>query len=167
MTAQAGEEVRIRPMRESDVPAAMEVLGRWNMAPRPDEPDAERTGLVVDQSFVAERGGRVVGTASYLMLGPDTAETASLAVDPGSRGLGLGYRLQVARLKAMWRRGVRRVRTETDRPDTIRWYIEKFGYRRIGTNPKKHDFSLSAVDHWVVLELDLADWVREAGLDQD
>lgn len=158
-------EVIIRPMRASDVPVATDILGKWNMAPRPEEPDAERSGLDVARSFVAERDGKVLGTASYIVLGPETAETASLAVDPGSRGLGLGYRLQAARLEAMWERGIRHVRTETDRPETVRWYIDKFGYRRIGTAPKKHDFSVSEIDHWIVLELDLGEWInrREPG----
>lgn len=152
-------DVTIRAMRESDVPRALEILQQWNMAPRPEEPDAERRGIDVARSFVAERDGIILGTASYIVLGPGTAETASLAVDPGSRGLGLGYRLQAARLEAMWARGIRHVRTETDRPETVRWYIEKFGYRRAGTAPKKHDFSVSGVDHWVVLELDLGEWI--------
>ncbi len=57
----------------------------------------------------------------------------------------------------MRRRGVRRVRTETDRPATVRWYVRRFGYRIVGTNPKKHVFSRPDVDHWTVLNLDLAD----------
>jgi N-acetylglutamate synthase-like GNAT family acetyltransferase len=156
----ATDRIEIRPMRPEDLPAAMAVLERWNMAPLAGRADAERSEIVVENSFVAERAGRVVGTASYLMLGEGVAETASLAVDPQSRGSGLGYRLQVARLEAMWRRGVRHVRTEADRPETIRWYTEKFGYRRVGTNPKKHAFSLPDVDEWVVLELDLERWVQ-------
>jgi hypothetical protein len=56
----------------------------------------------------------------------------------------------------MRRRGVRRVRTETDRPATVRWYVRRFGYRVVGTNPKKHAFSLPDVDVWTVLELELA-----------
>jgi hypothetical protein len=63
--------------------------------------------------------------------------------------------LQSARLDEMRRRGIRRVRTEADRPETIRWYVEMFGYRIVGTNPKKHAFSLEDVDFWTVLELDL------------
>lgn len=153
------DDVIIRPMTESDVPAALGILKQWNMAPRPEEPDAERSQIDVARSFVAERDGKILGTASYIVLGPGTAETASLAVDPGSRGLGLGYRLQAARLQAMWEQGIRRVRTETDRPDTVRWYIDRFGYRRAGTAPKKHDFSVSGIDHWVVLELDLVEWI--------
>ncbi len=57
----------------------------------------------------------------------------------------------------MRRRGVRRVRTETDRPATVRWYVRRFGYRIVGNNPKKHVFSRPDVDHWTVLNLDLAD----------
>ena len=70
-------------------------------------------------------------------------------------GKGIGYRLQAARLEEIRRRGFSRVRTETDRPETVAWYKRRFGYREVGTNPKKHDFGLPDVDHWTVLELDL------------
>ncbi len=152
--------VRIRRMRDEDLSDAMAILERWDMAPTPDEADAERSGLEVANSFVAEQAGRVVGVASFIRLAPDVGETASLAVDPECRGLGIGYALQVARFQEMQRRGIRWVRTETDRPETISWYERKFGYRRVGTNPKKHAFSLPDVDHWTVLELDLREWVR-------
>ena len=148
-------EVEIRKMRDSDVPAAMDVLSNWNMAPRVGDADAERSGIEVPHSFVAQLDGRIVGTCSYLVLSPDVAETASLAVDPAVKGQGVGYRLQQARLDEMRARGFKKVRTETDRPETIRWYVERFGYRIVGSNPKKHDFSLSDVDTWTVLELEL------------
>ena len=54
--------------------------------------------------------------------------------------------------------GIRTVHTETDREETVDWYVRKFGYQRIGTNPKKHDFSLPDIDEWVVLRLDLDDY---------
>lgn len=142
-------------MRPDDVPAAMRILEEWNMAPDSDRENAERSEIVVENAFVAVVDGEIVGTAGWFALSDDVAETASLAVDPAYRGLGIGYRLQSARLDAMRERGFERVRTETDRPATIRWYIEKFGYRKIGTNPKKHAFSLPDVDEWTVLELDL------------
>jgi len=148
-------DVEIRKMRDEDVPAAMELLSKWNMAPRVGDAEAERSGIEVPHSFVAEIEGRIVGTCSYLMLAEDVAETASLAVDPAVKGQGVGFRLQQARLDEMRARGIRKVRTETDRPETIRWYIERFGYRVVGSNPKKHDFSLSDVDAWTVLELEL------------
>jgi N-acetylglutamate synthase-like GNAT family acetyltransferase len=145
--------VAIRKMTESDLPAAMQLLRRWNMAPRTGDASAERSGIVIDHSFVAESEGKLVGIASYLLHSSELAETASLAVDPDYRGLGLGYRLQQARLDEMRARGIKRLRTEADRPETIAWYIQKFGYRVVGTNPKKHSFSLPDVDHWTVLEL--------------
>lgn len=149
------KDVTIRKMREEDVPAAMELLAKWNMAPRLGDASAERSGIEVAHAFVAEAEGRIVGTCSYLLLADDVAETASLAVDPAVKGGGVGFRLQQARLDEMRARGIRKVRTETDRPETIRWYIDRFGYRVVGTNPKKHDFSLPDVDTWTVLELDL------------
>jgi N-acetylglutamate synthase-like GNAT family acetyltransferase len=148
----------IRKMHEADLPACMAILARWNMAPRPasaDNPDPERSGIEVDNGFVAESAGRIVGTCSYIVHSPELAETASLAVDPDFKGGGVGFLLQQARLKEMRQRGIRCVRTETDRPDTIRWYVKRFGYRIVGTNPKKHAFSLPDVDRWTVLELDL------------
>ena len=152
-------DVVIRKMRASDVDDAMALLDRWNMAPRAatdDQPDVERSGLDVARSFVAHQGDRLVGVASYLVHSDELAETASLAVDPTIRGAGIGFRLQEARLAEMREQGIRRVRTETDRPETIDWYIRKFGYRKVGTNPKKHDFSLGDVDFWTVLELELS-----------
>lgn len=150
--------VRIRKMREGDIPAAMDILDGYDMAPTTDQEDAERSEIRVENSFVAEAGDDIVGTASYIVHSDTLAETASMAVHPDYRGEGLGYRLQTARLEEMRSRGIESVRTETDRPGTIEWYIEHFGYERVGTNPKKHDFSLSGVDEWTVLELDLDAW---------
>jgi len=152
--------VRIRKMREDDLPECMAILAAWNMAPRlptEDTPDPERTGIEVANGFVAEAGGRIVGTCSYIVHSADLAETASLAVDPACKGGGVGHLLQQARLDEMRERGIKTVRTETDRPETIRWYVEHFGYRVVGTNPKKHAFSLTDVDYWTVLELDLVE----------
>ena len=148
----------VRKMCTADVAACMAILDRWNMAPRPatDElPDPERSGIDVANGFVAEDAGRIVGTCSYIVHSPELAETASLAVDPSCKGGGVGFLLQQARLDEMRRRGIKVVRTETDRPETIRWYVERFGYAIIGTSPKKHAFSLTDVDCWTVLELRL------------
>lgn len=149
------DAVQIRSMRPADVSAALEVLGAWNMAPTPERANAERSGIIVENAFVAEHDGRVIGTAGWFAISDTMAETASLAVDPDYQGLGIGYRLQEARLASMRERGFCTVRTETDRPATIKWYVEKFGYRIIGTNPKKHTFSLADVNEWTVLEMAL------------
>jgi N-acetylglutamate synthase-like GNAT family acetyltransferase len=161
MTDTDDTTVRIRKMREDDIQPAMAILEEWDMAPETDREGAERSELRVDNSFVAEDGDTVVGTASYIVHSETLGETASMAVDPDYRGEGVGYRLQVARLEEMRSRGIETVRTETDRPRTIEWYVGKFGYERVGTNPKKHDFSLPDVDEWTVLELDLVAWADE------
>ncbi len=150
--------VKIRKMRSEDYAASMQILDQWNMAPVGPSAglqNPERSELNIHHSFVADDDGTIVGVCSYIVHSPELAETASLAVDPSYQGLGLGYQLQLARLKAMKARGIRKVHTETDREDTINWYIRKFGYVQTGTNPKKHDFSLADVDEWTVLQLDL------------
>lgn len=153
----------IRPMRPRDVEEATAILAAWNMAPEPDRPHPERTELIVENSFVATEGDRVIGVASFLRLSDEVAETASLAVHPDYRGRGVGTRLQRARLQEMRRRGFEKVRTETDRPETIRWYVGKFGYRVLGTSPKKHEFSLRDIDEWTVLELNLKEEPEDGG----
>ena len=146
--------IEIRKLTDQELPAVLALLARWNMAPRLGDPSAERSEIIVENTFVAVQAGRIVGVASYILHSHGFAETASLAVDCKYLGQGVGYRLQQARLEEMRSRGVRRVRTEADRPETIRWYVEKFGYRIVGTNPKKHDFGRSDIDRWTVLELD-------------
>ena len=153
--------VQIRKMCQEDYDAAIAILDKWNMAPvepSDDIENPERSVLDVGKSFVAVDSGRIVGVCSYILHNPELAETASLAVDQSYCGKGVGYRLQVARLDEMKRIGIRTVHTETDREDTINWYIKKFGYKRTGSNPKKHDFSLADVDIWTVLQLDLNDY---------
>jgi N-acetylglutamate synthase-like GNAT family acetyltransferase len=158
MTDTSETTVRIRKMTDGDVSAAMAILDQWDMAPETDNDDAERSTIRVENSFVAEANDTIVGVGSYIVHSETLGETASLAVTPEYRGKGIGYRLQTARLEEMHDRGIETVRTETDRPETIEWYIEKFEYERVGTNPKKHDFSLTDIDEWTVLELDLAEW---------
>ena len=156
----AATRAAIRKMRPEDMAAVMELLGKWNMAPikvSADVPTPERDRLELDNTFVALLRGRVVGVASYLHPGERWAETASLAVDPEYLGCGIGYQLQLARLEEMRAKGIVHVRTESDRPEVIRWYMDKFGYRVTGQHPKKHAFGRMDCDHWTVLELDLVD----------
>ena len=156
-----GPDVVIRRMQESDRPAAMSILSHWNMAPRPpsaDVPDPERSALLVETSFVATADDVVVGVASYILHADRLAETASLAVAPAWLGSLVGEQLQNARLMELQARGVERVRTESDRREVVDWYVRKYGYRVVGTAPKKHSFGLGNVHHWTVLELDLRSW---------
>jgi GNAT superfamily N-acetyltransferase len=83
------------------------------------------------------------------------AEGASLAVDPAFHSQGIGEQLQIAGYRDMYARGIRVVRGETDRPETVRWLVARFGHRIVGTVPKRHAFGSPDVDQWTVLELDL------------
>ena len=154
-------DVAIRKMCEDDRLPVMRLLSRWNMAPlapSPDVPDPERSTLLVENTFVANADGILIGVASYILHGDGSAETASLAVDPAWLGSHVGANLQKARLMEMKARGIERVRTEADRPGVVDWYVRKFRYRIVGTARKKHPFGLASVDHWTVLELDLRAW---------
>ena len=145
-------------MRPEDRDPVMAILAHWNMAPvspSAEIPHPERTGIEIDHSFVAIDGSRVVGVCSYILLSDAVAETASLAVHPEYKGSGAGYALQTARLAEMKSRGIKKVRTESDRPETIDWYIRKFGYKVVGRNRKKHPFGLKDIDYWTELEVDL------------
>jgi len=151
-------KIEIRQMCPQDLPRVIGILAHWSMAPvAPGAacPVPETTGLEPDHTLVAIVGGEIVGVASYVLLGAARAETASLALDPAWRGQGIGERLQRERLAALKALGIRHVRTEADRPETIAWYLRKFGYRIAGTAPKKHAFSLKDVPDWTVLELEL------------
>ena len=146
-------------MQQQHMDAVMELLGKWNMAPKKASdtvPNPERDNLDIDNTFIALLDGQLVGVASYILLGGRRAETASLAVDPEFLGCGIGYELHMARLAEMRSKGIVHLRTETDRPEVIHWYINKFGYRVTGKNPKKHAFGHPEYDYWTVLELDLS-----------
>ncbi|MBN2809470.1 MAG: GNAT family N-acetyltransferase [Deltaproteobacteria bacterium] len=149
----------IRKMKPEDLDNVMAILSKWNMAPVAADskiPDPERDRIEIDNTFVAELQGSIVGVASYFILSDNHAETASLAVNPEFLGCGIGFRLQEARLEEMRNRGIQRLRTESDRPEVIHWYVNKFGYRITGKNHKKHLFGDFNRDHWTVLELDLS-----------
>lgn len=151
-------QVLIRKMRVEDTAPAMALLAQWNMAPVQASlsiPHPERDHLELSNTFVAILQGKLVGAASWLRIDAMRAETASLAVDREFIGCGVGQKLQEARIAEMRDAGIVQVRTEADRPDVIRWYIDKFGYRVVGTNQKKHAFGLAEQDCWTVLELQL------------
>jgi 3-keto-5-aminohexanoate cleavage enzyme len=151
-------QVTIRKMKSDDMQGVMGILAEWNMAPIKADaniPAPERDRIEIDNTFVAELQGQIVGTCGYYILNETHAETASLAVDPEFLGCGIGFQLQEARLREMRKRGIRHLRTESDRPEVIHWYINKFGYRMTGTNPKKHAFGHPGRDFWTILELDL------------
>jgi N-acetylglutamate synthase-like GNAT family acetyltransferase len=157
-------DIVIRKMREEDMEEVLKLLAMWNMVPRrptPEIPVTEHEDLIIDNTFVAEMQNRIIGASSYIFLSENRAETLSLVIDPQYQGSGIGHRLQLARMQEMYSRSIRYVHTEADRPETIEWYIKKFGYKKKGKLRKLHNFSLADVDYWTVLELDLDEYFSE------
>jgi GNAT superfamily N-acetyltransferase len=169
MPARAPAVVEIRTMRADDLERVVEILGCWGMAPvapSPERPVTERSGLEAGRTLVALVEGRIVGVASYVIELPRFAVTESLAVDPAWLGHGIGERLHRSRLDILRAKGIEKVRTEADRPRTIEWYVKHFGCRIVGTIPKKHPFGLEGVNEWTLLEPDLQpDETRRSGPD--
>lgn len=158
--------IEIRGMRPSDLSQVMRLLAHWNIAPM--EPSAavpvpERTELVIDHAYVALDGERIVGVCSYILRSPTLAEGASFGVDPTYHCRGIGEKLLMSMRRGMVSRGIRVVRSEADRPETIRWLVERMGCRIVGTTPKRHAFGSPGVGEWTVLEFDLARLSELAG----
>jgi len=151
-----GDQIRIEPATEADMPAMLAVLETVNMH---HVPSVEMPELDWRCCFVACDGGMVVGMSGYKMLSETQGKTTLMAVDPAYRRYGLGMRLQMERLRAMDALGAASVITNADRPVTIAWYEKHFGYRKIGSEPKVHQFGDPDVDEWTTLEMDLKAWM--------
>jgi GNAT superfamily N-acetyltransferase len=149
--------VTFRDMQPADLDQVLALLAHWNLAPlapSPDNPHPERTTFAVENATVAVDGGRIVGVNSFLVLSQTTAEGASFAVAPAYRGQGIGKQLIAASRRKMYHRGIRTLKSEADRPEVIRMFVER-GARVVGTVPKRHAFGSADADHWTVLEIDL------------
>ena len=149
--------VEIRKMQPSDTEQVLKLLTLWNIAPvvpSPEVPVPERTEIIVDNTYVATDGDCIVGVCSFYQHSPVLGEAGSLAVDPAYHRRGVGDLLGLAMRRAMYTRGIRTVRSESDRPETIKWLVGR-GHRIVGTVPKRHAFGSSEVSEWTVLEFDL------------
>ena len=81
-----------------------------------------------------------------------------MVVDQRYRGWGVGKMLQQRRMEEMLCRGVQKLTTNADLPETIAWYQKHFGYRKVGMLQKLHDFGDPDIDQWTTLEVNLATW---------
>ena len=93
MTSAEEQAVIIRPAKEEDVPAIVDLVNTYAaqnlMLPRSPR-EVERT---LTSWLVAEQDGRVIGCGALSILSPDLAEIRSLAVAPDRAGKGIGSRL--------------------------------------------------------------------------
>jgi N-acetylglutamate synthase-like GNAT family acetyltransferase len=149
--------IEIRKMQPSDFMQVMKLLAHWNLAPLApsrEVPVPERTEVIVDNTYIALDGNGIVGVCSFIQHSPVLAEGASLAVDPAYHGRGVGDKLALAVRHEMIARGVRTIRSESDRPETIQWLVGR-GHRIVGSVPKRHAFGAHGITEWTVLEFDL------------
>jgi amino-acid N-acetyltransferase len=89
----------------------------------------------IQEFFVAELGGRVVGCGALHVLWDDLAEVRTLAVHPDVRGHGVGHSLLQELLDQARRLGVRRVFTLTFE---VRFF-GRHGFREIEGTPIPHE----------------------------
>ncbi len=146
------QDVRIRKAEERDRFDILRIMEHWNMHHVPSE---EMPDLDISCFFIAEQEGRVVGASGYKLLSLTEGKTTLLGVDPHINGKGIGRKLQLARMKAMYDKGVESLITNADRPRTISWYKELFDYEEIGSLPKVHSFGDDSVSHWTTLKTNL------------
>ncbi|MFZ4525282.1 MAG: GNAT family N-acetyltransferase [Chlorobium sp.] len=135
-----------------DYTAILNVMEPWNMH---HVPSSEMESIDLSCFFIARIDGHIAGASGYKLLSETEGKTTLLGILPEFSGMGIGRALQDARLDSMFSAGIKRVITNADRPETILWYKKHYGYHEIGTLKKTCDFSLSAVDHWITLAMDL------------
>lgn len=150
----------VRRARPDEREAILEVMRPANMH---HVPSPEMGELDLDRFYVAVQEGEIVGAAGWAIRDDGSGKTTLLSVLPSHRGLGIGAALQDARLEAMRAEGARRVTTNADRPATIAWYRDRYGYRVVGELAKEHEFGDPEVDRWTTLELDLHAWASRPG----
>lgn len=145
--------LRLRRPVEGDWGRIMEVLETANFhhIGGPEMPD-----YPLEDCFVAEVGGVIVGVGGYRILDATTAKTTLLAVDPAYPGTGAGRALQQARQDYLKGRGIRTLYTNSDDERVVNWYRRHFGYRKTGKLiPKEASFGRDDRDHWINMVVDL------------
>lgn len=162
---------QIEPALDTDHDAILELMAHWNMqhVPSAEVEELYLPGFNVVRAAhddLATGGGAdggpapgaLIAACGHKLIAPGRGKNTLFAVHPRWRGHGLGHRLMDSALLALRRAGARTVLTNTDRPQSVAWYRDCYGYRIIGRLPKLMDFGDSAVDHWTTLELDLDAW---------
>lgn len=142
----------IRFARPEEIRDIIELMRPYNMH---HIPSPEMSPLDDKRFIVAEQNGQLLGAAGYTFVSEEIGKTTLMAVRPDCARMGLGKILQTRRMQILRGLGCTKIITNTDRPETIAWYKQHFGYREIGKLPKIHSFSLEHVPEWTTLESDL------------
>ena len=147
-------EVGLRPMRESDLHAIMEVEVRaypfpWTLG---IFRDCLRAGYPM---WVQERAGGIVGYG-VLSIAADEAHVLNLCTAPGSEGQGLGQRMLQALLRIARGHGARRVFLEVrpSNPRAIALY-DRSGFNEIGRRPRYYPAANNGREDAIVMAMEL------------
>lgn len=108
----------------------------------------------VQEFWIAERDGVVVGCGALHVMWEDLAEVRTLAVIPAERGTGLGHQLLARLVEVARELGVRRVFCLTFEVD----FFTRHGFRQIEGVPIEHEVFaqiLQSYDEGVAEFLDL------------
>lgn len=105
----------IRKAQMSDIPSIKSLIDANldTLLPRTEE----ELAAMLDQFWVAEDGGMVVGCACLEVYSPKISELRTLAVDARCRGRGYGARLVDAVVTEARERGVRQILVVTSNPE--------------------------------------------------
>uniref|UniRef100_Q3AS14 N-acetyltransferase domain-containing protein n=1 Tax=Chlorobium chlorochromatii (strain CaD3) TaxID=340177 RepID=Q3AS14_CHLCH len=148
----------IEKASQHDYADILDIMQYWNMH---HIPSVEMEELDLSCFFVARISNIIGGAGGYKVLSQKTGKTTLLGIRPEFLGMGIGKSLQEAMLVAMFNAGVKHVITNTDRTETILWYKKHYGYYEIGQLKKQCDFSLSDVDSWTTLEMNLEEFIQK------
>ncbi len=133
----------------ADWPCVMEILREVNYH---HIGSSEMPAFPLEDCFVAEVDGKVVGVAGYRILDSENAKTTLMAVNPAYRELGIGRKLQRKRMDFLRTQGIKYLTTNCDDEKVIDWYCRHFGYRRTGERvPKTAEFGRADREEWITL----------------
>jgi len=150
----AGMDVVIRRARTQDVRGIRRLIDTYAAGRRLLSKATVALFEDVQEFWVAEAGGSVVGCGAVHVLWEDLAEVRTVAVDPDWRGRKIGHRLVGALLDTAREVGVRRVFVLTFETD----FFASFGFVPIDGTPVQPDVYeqlLRSYDEGVAEFLDL------------
>ncbi|MEV4461348.1 amino-acid N-acetyltransferase [Microbispora sp. NPDC049633] len=147
--------VTVRRARTPDVRAIRRLVDAYSgVGPRLLKKSTVTLYEDVQEFWVAEVGGQVVGCGALHVLWEDLAEIRTVAVDPVVRGGGIGHRIVAALIETAQDLGVRRVFCLTFAVE----FFARHGFRPIqGTpvSPEVYAELLASYDEGVAEFLDL------------
>ncbi|SDH79362.1 amino-acid N-acetyltransferase [Sinosporangium album] len=153
--AEVSPQVIVRRARTPDVRAIRRLVDTYaGTGPRLLEKATVTLYEDVQEFWVAERGGAVVGCGALHVLWEDLAEIRTVAVDTECRGMGIGHHIVAALVETARDLGLRRVFCLTFEVE----FFARHGFRRIqGTpvSPEVYAELLASYDEGIAEFLDL------------